>query len=693
MTVSTGNRLRHETSPYLRQHAGNPVDWHPWDETALRLARELDRPIFLSIGYSACHWCHVMERESFEHPEIAALMNQWFVNIKVDREERPDLDQLYMNAVLALSGSGGWPMSVFLTPHLEPFFGGTYWPPEARWGRPGFRDILKAVHEAWTTRRSAVLSQAAELTAAVVEASRPHVEQTALNVDTLRQAQRSLLRAADRRYGGFGGAPKFPHPLDLRLLLRCWRRFQEPEALEVVRLTLDQMARGGIYDHLGGGFARYSTDERWLVPHFEKMLYDNALLTPAYLDAYQASGERRFAEVAGETLDYVLREMQLPEGGFASTQDADSEGEEGKFFVWTEAEILRELGPEDGPVFAYCYDVTAAGNWEHKNILHRPKTPAQAAQLLGRDPAQLEALLARCREKLFAARARRVPPARDDKVLAAWNGLMLAALARGANVLGVPRYAEAARRAADFLLGSLRREDGRLWHTVKDGRARLNGYLDDYAALIDGLIELSQAVWDPRYLSVAVELAEILIADFWDDAEGGFFYTPSHHERLIARPKDTHDGATPSGNGLAALALLKLARLSGRGDLEDYGRRTLDLLSATMTRLPLAAGQALLAWDAVLGPACEIIICDGDAPAENDAVWRTLHQHFLPHALTFRLPRGTADAGSTGWSLFAGKTPLQQQVTAYVCEQGACQAPQPGAAAITAELARLAARR
>lgn len=693
MNSTTGNRLRDETSPYLRQHAGNPVDWHPWDETALRLARELDRPIFLSIGYSACHWCHVMERESFENPEIASLMNQWFVNIKVDREERPDLDQLYMNAVMALTGSGGWPMSVFLTPNLEPFFGGTYWPPTARWGRPGFREILRAVHEAWTNRRQAVLHQAAELTAAVVQASQPVDDRAVLSEETLRGALRSLLRAADRQYGGFGSAPKFPHPLDLRLLLRCWHRFHDAEALDIVRLTLDQMARGGIYDHLGGGFARYSTDARWLVPHFEKMLYDNALLVPVYLEVYQATKDKQFAQVARETLDYVLREMQLPEGGFASTQDADSEGVEGKFFVWSEEEVLRVLGPDEGRIFAYCYDVTAEGNWEHQNILHRPKTTLQAAQVLGRDPQELEQLLARCRQTLFAVRSQRVPPARDDKVLVAWNGLLLSALAKGANVLGDARYAEAACRAADFLLTSLRRPDGRLWHTYHDGRARFPGFLDDYAALIEGLLALAQAVWQPRYLTAAVELAEVLLSEFWDTSSGGFFYTPAEHEPLITRQKDAHDGATPSGNSLAAMALHRLARITGRSEFSERSRQTLELLSGTMHRLPLAAGQALLAWDEMLGPAQELVLCEGSSRAETDSVWQTLHQHFLPRLLVIRVPWEAEPPAGGAAAWLTDKRPQGNSVTAYLCQQGVCQAPLTGAEAITAALDRLAAAR
>jgi len=562
--------------------------------------------------------------------------------------------------------------------------------------------MLAAVHDAWTTKREALLNQASELTDAVVQACQPVTGGETLNEDTLRNAQRSLLRAADRRHGGFGSAPKFPHPMDLRVLLRCWRRFKSDEALEVVNLTLDRMARGGIYDHLGGGFARYSTDERWLVPHFEKMLYDNALLVPVYLEAYQATGNDDYARVVRETLDYVLHEMTQPEGGFYSTQDADSEGVEGKFFVWTEEEVLRELGPGDGPVFAYCYDVTAQGNWEHHNILNRPKTTAQAAQVLKRDPVDLEQILARCRQKLFDVRFKRVPPGRDDKVLVSWNGLMIAAMAQAANVLNESRYAEAAQRAAEFVLTSMRAEDGRLWHAYKDGRARFNAYLDDYAALIDGLADLAQVgarsaskeigerlasspehskipslAHRARLIGAAVELADRMIEQFWDATDGGFFFTAANHEALIARNKDTHDNATPSGNSLAATALIKLGRLTGRQDLENRGRETLERMSGTLSRVPMAAGQALLALDFVLGPSHEIVLCDGASQSDADALWIALHRRFVPNKLTLR----TLIDGKVPdllEQLLGGKAAVNGEPTAYVCDHGACQAPVTG---------------
>jgi uncharacterized protein len=701
------NRLLHETSPYLQQHAYNPVDWHPWGNEALERAKAEDRPIFLSIGYSACHWCHVMEHESFENPEIAALMNQWFVNVKVDREERPDLDQIYMNAVMAMTGQGGWPMSVFLTPDQRPFFGGTYWPPAAKWGRPGFREILNAVHEAWTNKRTALVNQAEELTAAVEQAGRPTVSLEQLSEETLRKAQRSLLRAADRTHGGFGSAPKFPHPMDLRVLLRCHRRFGEAEALDVVTLTLDKMSRGGIYDHLGGGFARYSTDEKWLVPHFEKMLYDNAQLTTVYLEAFQATGNADYARVVRETLDYVLREMTQPTGGFYSTQDADSEGVEGKFFVWTHDEVMQLLGPDDGPAFCAAYDVTPQGNWEHTNILQRimpcPLSPASGERVRvrgssaperhphphpnpnpsggeGTKQEDLESLLTRCRAKLFTARSQRVAPGRDDKVLVSWNGLMIAAMAQAANVLDEPKYAAAAKSAADFILSTMRTADGRLLHAYKDGQARFNAYLDDYAALIDGLVDLYQAVFDPQYLTAAVQLADRMLDQFWDAEDAGFFYTSADHETLIARNKDIHDNATPSGNGLAATALVRLGRLTGRRDLEDRGRATLDMLSGTMSRVAMAAGQALIALDFVLGPTHEIVICDGPDATPGDTALRDLHRRFVPNKLVLRRPPDQPEESlpaATG-PLLAGKTAVGGQTATYVCREGVCQSPHTG---------------
>ena len=491
------NHLAGESSPYLLQHKDNPVDWYPWGPEALGRARAEQKPIFLSIGYSACHWCHVMEHESFENPRIARLVNEHFIPIKVDREERPDLDQIYMNAVQMLTGRGGWPMSMFLTPDLQPFYGGTYWPDTSRGGMPGFDQVLEAVAAAWRDRRGEMTAQAAELTQHLRAAPIPVATEGELSDRLLRQAETALERTFDPRHGGFGGAPKFPHPMDLRLLLRIWKRKPRDSVLQVVTTTLDKMAAGGIYDHLGGGFHRYSVDERWLVPHFEKMLYDNALLVGAYTEAFLASGPADYARVARETLDYLLRDMTDPAGGIYSTEDADSEGEEGKFYVWTPAEVEAVLGPAAAEIFCYVYDVSDAGNFEHSNILNLPKTIEQCAKIKQLDPDKLRADLAAWRAKLLEARGKRVRPGRDDKVLVSWNGLAIDALALAAGALDEPRYLAAAIAAADFILTRMRRPDGRLLHTWR-GEAKLDAYLDDYAALVGGLVSLYEAGFDER---------------------------------------------------------------------------------------------------------------------------------------------------------------------------------------------------
>lgn len=710
------NHLAGETSPYLLQHVNNPVDWYPWGEEALALSRKLDRPIFLSIGYSACHWCHVMEHESFEDSEIAKVMNESFVCIKVDREERPDLDQIYMNAVQAMTGSGGWPMSVFLTPDQKPFYGGTYWPPTARWGRPGFREILLGVHEAWKKRRQAVHEQAEELTSHVRTMSSSIGEsKVALSESTLRRAMHLIVRSADREHGGFGSAPKFPHPMDLRFAMRAWKRFQSQpdstnlaqDALDVVTLTLDKMSRGGIYDHLGGGFARYSTDQRWLVPHFEKMLYDNAQLVPAYLEAFQITGRADYARVARETLDYVLREMTQPEGAFYSTQDADSESVEGKFFVWQESEIDQILSEVDWPVanpaaeqgksplelFKSYYQVTRQGNWEHANILNCAKSREQTAKEWGLDAGELDQVLERCRSKLFEVRSQRVWPGRDDKVLVSWNGLMIGALAMSASVLEEPRYADAARAAADFILDRMvKRENGaiaRLYHGYKDGRARFNGYLDDYAALIDGLCELYQAVFDTRYLDAALELTERMVEQFRDEEAGGFYYTSANHETLIARSRETYDNATPSGNSLAAAGLLKLSRLTGRMDLEQIAVTTLEMMSAQLDRSPLASGLALMALDFLMGPAWEIVIAEESSEPSESMV--RFHRRYVPNKVIQKRPSGLTDDQLPDCvrQTLSGKTSRSGLSTVYICQRGICQAPITDATELEAALERI----
>jgi uncharacterized protein YyaL (SSP411 family) len=676
------NRLARETSPYLLQHQNNPVDWYPWGPEAIEKARSENKPIFLSIGYSACHWCHVMEHESFEDPQIAEQLNRDFVCIKVDREERPDLDHIYMNAVQMMTGRGGWPMSMFLTPDLQPFFGGTYWPPRAGRGMPGFDQVLAAVVDAWQNRRDQAIHQAAELTSALEQMSAQQSVADELEPALLQNAAAALERSFDRVHGGFGAAPKFPHPMDIQVLLRNWRRRPREGLLEVVTVTLDRMAAGGIYDHLGGGFARYSVDERWLVPHFEKMLYDNALLAACYLEAYQVTGDPKYAQVVRETLDYLGRDMTDPAGGIYSTEDADSEGEEGKFYVWTTGEVRELLGAERAKTFCYVYDVTDEGNFEGHNILNLPKTIEQCAVLLGRDPKQLAGELAEGRRLLFGARSKRVRPGRDDKVLVGWNALAIDTLARAAGVLDEPRYLEAAVRCASFILREVRKGDGRLLHTWRGGVAKLDAYLDDFAGMVNALVSLYEVTFDERWIDEAVRLAGILLDEFADPDQGGFFYTARDHETLITRPKDWFDSSTPSGNALAATGLLRLAKLTGRDDFQQAAERTLRGGATVMRRAPTAGGQMLLAFDFWLGPTPEIVIVGDPTTPDTSRAIADLRRRFIPNKIV--ACRGNSDIGSQALApLFAGKKALSVTPTVYVCENFTCQEPAAGFDAAT----------
>ncbi|MEX1223290.1 MAG: thioredoxin domain-containing protein, partial [Pirellulales bacterium] len=598
------NKLARESSPYLLQHKENPVDWFPWGEEAIEKARAERKPIFLSIGYSACHWCHVMEHESFENEALAAKLNESFVSIKVDREERPDLDQLYMNAVQVMTGRGGWPMSVFLTPELKPFYGGTYWPPTARMGMPGFGDVLDGVLDAWNNRHDQVTNQADRLTDYLVGAAELADSAGEVDLSLLTRAAAQLEKVFDRTHGGFGRAPKFPHPLDLLVLLRVWKRTEREGWLDMVRLTLDKMAAGGIYDQLGGGFHRYSVDERWLAPHFEKMLYDNALLSAVYVEAYQATGDEAYADTAHGIYRYVLREMTDPAGGFYSTQDADSECVEGKFFVWSPDEIRSLLGEQAGGTFCYVYDVTEEGNFEGHNILHQQRTLDEYAKQLGRDADDLQRELAASRQCLLQARAQRVKPALDDKVLVNWNGLMIDSLARAAGALGEEKYLKAAAAAGEFIWVHVRDEAGRLRHLWRR-KAKFAAYLDDYAALMNGYVSLYEATFDETWIDRACELADAILTDFEDAESGGFYYTANDHEQLIARQKDATDSATPSGGSLATYGLLRLGKLTGAGRYLDAAARSLAVSATLMEESPLAAGQMLMAVDFYLGPTPE----------------------------------------------------------------------------------------
>ena len=678
------NHLANEASPYLLQHKDNPVDWYPWGEEALSKAKQEDKPIFLSIGYSACHWCHVMEHESFENAEIAAMLNENFVSIKVDREERPDLDQIYMTAVQIMTRRGGWPMSVFLTPDQKPFYGGTYWPPAPSRGMPGFMQILEGVHDAWQNRRDEAVGQSEQLVDAITQFATPKPSGEELSDDLLHGALAMLERMFDASHGGFGGAPKFPHGMQVQLLLRMWRHDRKDAILNMATLTLDRMHAGGMYDHLAGGFARYSVDERWLVPHFEKMLYDNALLSLAYLEGHQATGNEHYAHIARETLDFWLAEMTDATGGFYSTLDADSEGVEGKYYVWTPSEIRELLGEEAAETFCYCYDVTDVGNFEGKSILNLPKTIAQCAEIRGRDVAELEAELAESRAKLLAVRAKRVPPGLDDKVLVSWNGLMIDALARAGAVLGEPRYVEAATKAAEFIGANMRRKDGRLLHTWREGQAKLDAYLDDYTCLINGLVSLYEATFDERWVDEAVRLADIVLEHFGDDASDGFFYTASDHEQLITRQKDLHDSSVPSGNGMAAFALARVGRLTGEKKYADASGNTLKMAADVMKEQPMGAGQLLLALDDYLHPQPEVVLLGSGT--DFDEVLADLRGRYLPGLVVASRP--DADGGMNPSDalapVFTGKKLEGDGPTAYICRDFTCKKPDTGKEAVLA---------
>jgi uncharacterized protein YyaL (SSP411 family) len=688
------NRLAHETSPYLLQHQNNPVDWYPWGPEAIEKSRHGHKPIFLSIGYSACHWCHVMEHESFENDAIAGVLNENFVAIKVDREERPDLDQIYMNAVQMLTGHGGWPMSVFLTPELKPFYGGTYWPPHSSRGMPGFDQILGAVIDAWKNRREQALTAAEQLTAELRNVGEiTSGDAGKLSVELINAAAGQLRRTFDNTYGGFGQAPKFPHPMDLQLLVRVAQRTGQSGPLDMVRLTLDRMAAGGIYDHLGGGFARYSVDAQWLVPHFEKMLYDNALLAGAYLDAYLVTGYENYARVLRETLNYVIRDMTDPAGGFYSTEDADSEGHEGLFYTWTPDEIDSVLGDERGATFGRVYDVSDIGNFEGRNILNLPKTLEQCAKILNRDLRDLTAELGESREQLFLAREKRIRPGRDDKIIVAWNGLMIDAMARAGAALNEPEYVITASEAASFILGRMRLEDGRLLHTTRAGAAKLNAYLDDYASFANSLISLYEASFNERWMEAAASLMDIVLEKFGDPAGGGFFYTASDHEQLIARPKELTDSSTPSGNALAATALLRLSKLLGRRDYLEAATNTLAAAAPLLERAPMAAGQMLLALDRYIGPSYELVIV-GDLSRNNtkEAI-AAVQRRYLPRAVIAARDSTSSDDTATRSSrleeLFAGKQSPSGEPVLYVCQNFACQEPAVGRDAIEEQLSKL----
>ncbi len=666
------NRLIHETSPYLLQHAHNPVDWYAWGEDAFEKAKAEDKPILLSIGYSACHWCHVMERESFENEAIARLMNELFVNIKVDREDRPDLDEIYMNAVQMLTGRGGWPMTVFLTPDRKPFYGGTYFPPEDRGGMPGFPRILKGVNQAYRERPADVEKSVTQILNALERMSKSAETGQVFSKTIIAEGAAKVAQAYDVDNGGLGQAPKFPNAGVYELFLRHYHRSKSARYLEMVTHTLTKMACGGIYDHLGGGFHRYSVDAKWLVPHFEKMLYDNAQLVRIYAHAYKITGEPLFKSVVDESLTYLLREMLQPEGGFYSTQDADSEGEEGKFFVWTEGEVMGILGEDDGAIFCRIYDVSEAGNFEDKNILHPILTLDQASKYFRKKSSEIERIIAKAKQKLFGEREKRIKPFRDEKIITAWNGLMLSGLAEAIKISPQPLFIDAAKRTIDFIFAKCFR-DGLLLHSYKDGQAKLLGFLDDYAFTAIGLLDMYEALFDASALERAIALGGIMLRDFWDEKGGGFFSTGVSHEKLISRAKPIFDASIPSGNAMATQLLLRLYHMTGDDRYNQHAERVLRSYYDAMESQPFGFAHLLCALDFYLEKAKEVVIVGERGEPRVDELLMKIHSVYQPN-MTIQLASPSEPLENRS-ALLRGKSQVGGNPTVYVCQNYTCSAP------------------
>ncbi|MFO8089063.1 MAG: thioredoxin domain-containing protein [Desulfatiglandaceae bacterium] len=677
----TANHLISEKSPYLLQHAYNPVNWYGWREEAFEKARKENKPIFLSIGYSTCHWCHVMEKESFENLEVARHLNDAFVSIKVDREERPDLDNIYMTVCQMTTGSGGWPLTIIMTPDKKPFFAATYIPRTSRFGRPGMLELIPHIDKIWKTRKQEILESAAGVTQALQEMEKERkVKQ--LDQKTMEAAFGDLSKRFDPVYGGFGSSPKFPTPHNLLFLLRYWNRTGSVEALEMVEKTLKELRRGGIFDQVGYGFHRYSTDRQWLVPHFEKMLYDQAMLALAYLEAYQATGKTFYADVAREIFTYVLRDMQSPEGGFYSAEDADSEGVEGKFYLWTEEELGEILTAQEAQFIIQAFHVKKQGNFAEEatgkatgaNILYRGQ--AREREASGLPIPDIEEISDSLRRKLFEAREKRVHPYKDDKILTDWNGLMIAALARGARVLGNNAYAVAALNAAGFILENMRSREGRLLHRFREGDADITAHVDDYAFFIWGLLELYATTFDADHLKIALSLSEDLLVHYWDPQGGGLFFTPDDGEDLIVRKKEIYDGAIPSGNAVAMHNFLRLARLTGKMEYEGKASGIMSAFSDHVDRLPSGHTLFLCSLDFALGPCFEVVVA---GPAESREVKEMLHalnSRFIPnHAALFRPTDGSSPAIDKVSEFVKSHVAIDGKATAYVCENHACSAP------------------
>lgn len=673
------NRLAREKSPYLLQHADNPVDWYPWGEEAFEKARRGDKPIFLSIGYSTCHWCHVMARESFEDPEVAELMNEVFVCVKVDREERPDIDEIYMRVCQMLTGSGGWPLTIVMTPDKKPFFAGTYMPKKGRLGRMGMVELINAVRGLWENRREEVVSSAEKI-AGVLRRAGEASPGEGLGEEVLDEAYHGLVERYDPEYGGLGDAPKFPMAPSLMFLLRYWKRRKRRKALDMVTKTLREVRKGGIYDHVGYGFHRYSTDRRWLLPHFEKMLYDQALLAVAYIEAYQETGDTVLGRAAREVFTYVLRDMRSPEGGFYSAEDAESGGEEGGFYLWSLDEVYEVLGREEGELVAWIYGMKGEGNFLEeatgretgKNILHLKKSLSRAASEKGMREDELRRRLEDALKKLFSAREVRARPGRDDKILADWNGLMIAALAKGAQVFDEPGYLEAAEEAASFILEKMTTSEGRLLHRYRDGDAAIPGYLDDYAYVVWGLLELYEATYRWDYVRQALRLNEVLLQHFWDDEVGGFFFTADDGEELLMRGKAAHDGSLPSGNAVAMLNLLRLAKLTAEKALEEKAAEMIRAFCRDVSRAPIGHLFFLAALDFALGPTYEVVIVGALQDEGVKEMLRGLRGRFLPRKVVVLLTEEVEDLPvflAELWRNHGGET------AAYPCRGYACERP------------------
>ena len=680
---SFNNQLINEKSPYLLQHAKNPVNWFPWSEEAFKKAKDENKPIFLSIGYSTCHWCHVMAHESFEDEEIGNLMNEVFVSIKVDREERPDIDKIYMTVCQMMTGSGGWPLTIIMTPDKKPFFAGTYFPKETRFGRIGLNDLIFRIKELWKQQRNQILVNADQITFALQNATNESPGDK-LDENILKNVYNKLKSRFDGKNGGFGSAPKFPTPHNLLYLLRYWIRTGEQDALDMVEKTLDAMRRGGIYDHLGYGFHRYSTDSNWIVPHFEKMLYDNALLAMAYLEAYQATKNENYANTAKEIFEYVLRDMTSPEGGFFSAEDADSEGEEGKFYVWSYDELASILSTEELELAVKLFNIKKVGNYKeeatkqetNRNILYFKKNLYEICRELDTPKEELVNKLNLMKKKLFEAREKRIKPSKDDKILTDWNGLMIAAFAKAAQVLDEDIYLKSAEKAIKFILNKMLKEDGRLLHRYKNGSAEINGFIDDFSFIIWALIELYEVTYKPYYLEKALELNNYSMQYFWDGFIGGFFFTPDYGEKLLTRQKEIYDGAIPSGNSVAMLNLLRLANLTGNSEYEEKAEIIERVFAETVKGNPSAFTQLMIALDFATGPTYSLVIAGDTDAVDTNEMLRTVRNRYLPNKSVILRPMEQQEPKIDNFSNYIQYfDKLDNKATAYVCINKTCKPP------------------